>query len=260
MNGKTTKRYRWLRLQRDFFNQKAMRKLRRIAGGEIFTIIYLKMQLLSITTGGMLSYDGVDETFADELALVIDEGADNIQIALNFMEKHRLLERVGTNEFFLPEAAGNIGSESDSAPRVREWRAKKATALQCNASVTSLLHSGNGDNNRGETDQNKTTMLRNLGVAESSIKQLVDKYGENRVIENIVYAMGKNAEGCVQDVAAFTVQAIKKNYAANTVVVRGKEADPNCSKCRGTGMRVAVVGCEWEEDKQKIETICDCVR
>lgn len=253
---KSTKRYRWLRLQRDFFNQKCMRKLRRIAGGEIFTIIYLKLQLLSITTGGVLSYDGVDETFADELSLVIDESADNIQIALNFMTKNGLLRQLGANEFLLPEAAANIGSESESAERMRRMRSR---ASQCDVAVTQLLHGGDVDNNRTDNtriDNNKlSNQLLEIGISESTAQQLLDQYDLERIDANVAYAMGKNG---VQDRAAFTVQAIKKNYAT-TSSVHGKRADPNCLRCHGTGRVVAVVGCEWEK-KQEMETVCDCVR
>ena len=40
------KRYYWLKLPDDFFRQKPIKKLRRIAGGDTYTIIYLKMLLV----------------------------------------------------------------------------------------------------------------------------------------------------------------------------------------------------------------------
>lgn len=42
------KRYYWLKLPDDFFRQKPIKKLRRIAGGDTYTIIYLKMLLVSL--------------------------------------------------------------------------------------------------------------------------------------------------------------------------------------------------------------------
>ena len=42
------KKYYWLKLKDDFFRDKKMKKLRNIAGGDTYTIIYLKMQLLSL--------------------------------------------------------------------------------------------------------------------------------------------------------------------------------------------------------------------
>ena len=48
------KRYYWLKLQDGFFTSKRIKKLRRLAGGDTYTIIYLKMQLLAMKTDGVL--------------------------------------------------------------------------------------------------------------------------------------------------------------------------------------------------------------
>ena len=52
--SKSIKRYYWLKLKENFFNQKEVKKLRRVAGGDTYTIIYLKLQLLSLKNGGKL--------------------------------------------------------------------------------------------------------------------------------------------------------------------------------------------------------------
>ena len=46
--AKKPKQYYWLKLKDDFFRQKEIKKLRKIAGGDTYTIIYLKMLLLAI--------------------------------------------------------------------------------------------------------------------------------------------------------------------------------------------------------------------
>ena len=46
------KRYYWLKLPDDFFRQKAIIKLRKIAGGDTYTVIYLKMLLTAIKQDG----------------------------------------------------------------------------------------------------------------------------------------------------------------------------------------------------------------
>ena len=49
------KRYYWLKLPDGFFRQKAIKKLRKIAGGDTYTIIYLKMLLVAMKQDGRLS-------------------------------------------------------------------------------------------------------------------------------------------------------------------------------------------------------------
>ena len=42
------KRYYWLKLPDDFFGDKAIKRLRKIAGGDTYVIIYLKMMQIRL--------------------------------------------------------------------------------------------------------------------------------------------------------------------------------------------------------------------
>lgn len=133
----SSKKYFWLKLKEDFFRQKEMKKLRKIAGGDTFTIIYLKLMLLSMKTDGLLEFSGIEETFAEELALEIDEDADNVGVTLNFLQKCGLVEILDNSEILLTKVTEMTGKESESAERVRKLRdRKKLLALQCNVDVT----------------------------------------------------------------------------------------------------------------------------
>jgi len=123
--AKKPKQYYWLKLKDDFFRQKEIKKLRKIAGGDTYTIIYLKMLLLAIKEENKLYFEGVEDEFADELALELDEDEENVAMTLAFLDKHNLIEIVNDEEFFLPQAEEMTGSESESAARVRRHREKK---------------------------------------------------------------------------------------------------------------------------------------
>jgi predicted phage replisome organizer len=135
MEETMAKKYVWLKLKEDFFQQRTIKKLRKIAGGDTYTIIYLKLQLLSLTDEGKLFYEGIEDTFAEEMALAIDEEIENVKITLMFLEKNGLLERVDADEYTLLEVINSIGSESAVAERVRKHR-EKQKVLQCNTDVT----------------------------------------------------------------------------------------------------------------------------
>ena len=117
-----SKKYVWLKLKDDFFQQKAIKKLRKIAGGDTYTIIYLKLQLLSLKNEGKLFYEGVEENFAEEMALTVDEDVENVKITLLFLEKNNLLEKFSSEEYFLPKVAESIGTETAAAERMRKMR------------------------------------------------------------------------------------------------------------------------------------------
>lgn len=121
-NAGNSKQYYWIKLQEDFFQSKEMKKLRKIAGGPVFTLIYLKMQLLGMKTGGKIFYDGVEDTFVEEIALTIDEEPENVAATLVFLEKTGLAKKISDSEVYLPEVEKNTGSETKWAQYKRNKR------------------------------------------------------------------------------------------------------------------------------------------
>ena len=136
------KRYYWLKLQNDFFSRKEIKRLRRIAGGDTLTIIYLKMLCRSLKDNGKLYYDGLDNDFVSELAMDIDEDTENVQITVNYLIKTGLLEQIDEVEYTLKDAKSNTGTETAVAARVRKHRERRK-ALQCNTDVTAVKQLGN---------------------------------------------------------------------------------------------------------------------
>ena len=134
------KRYYWLKLKEDFFRDLKIKKLRKIAGGDTYTIIYLKMQLLSLKNQGVLEYQKVENSFEEEIALEIDEDIDNVKVTIAYLMQNGLLEEIEDNQFVLSEALKCIDSETKGASRVRKFREIKkqndVKALQCNTDVT----------------------------------------------------------------------------------------------------------------------------
>lgn len=138
------KRYFWLKLHKDFFQRKEIKRLRKIAGGDTYTIIYLKMLLRSIMSDGKLYFDGLEDDFASELALDLDEKEENVQITIQYLLKSGLLEMCSDEEYYLPDTKDSTGCETAVASRVRKYR-EKQKALQCNTNVTKVKHLCNGE-------------------------------------------------------------------------------------------------------------------
>ena len=133
------KRYFWIQLAQDFFKSKEMKLLRKIAGGDTHTIIYLKMMLISLEDGGHIYYDGLADNLAEEIALVIDENVEDIKITLIFLESKGLLTRTNDRDYFLEQVPEMVGSETASTRRSRKHR--ELRGLHCNTIATTC----NGD-------------------------------------------------------------------------------------------------------------------
>ena len=145
------KKFFWIKLKDSFFNQLAIKKLRKVAGGDTFVIIYLKMMLLSMNENGTISYECEPGEFVENLALDIDEDEENVKMTLAFLKVNGLLEYVKDKEIFLTAVPDCTGTETDGAERVRKHRQLKrekekalenysdvTEALQCNNDVTEV--------------------------------------------------------------------------------------------------------------------------
>ena len=172
-----SKRYYWLKLKEDFFEQRVIKKLRKIAGGDTYTIIYLKLQLLAMKNDGKLVFENVEDDFASEMALELDEDVENVKVTLMYLEKNNLIETISNEEYFLPEVLAVTGSETASAIRVREHREKKK-ALQCNNNVITkkqdVIEVKQGCSVEKEKEKDITTNINNLeNIIESDEKKVV---------------------------------------------------------------------------------------
>lgn len=123
------KKYYWLKLNEGFFRQKEIKKLRRIAGGDTYTIIYLKLLLRSLANNGFLYYEGIEPTFAEELALDIDEDEENVSVTLAFLQNYGILEEKNEVEFLLLTCSEMVGSETAAARRMRNKRDRNKLPL-----------------------------------------------------------------------------------------------------------------------------------
>lgn len=144
-----TKKYFWLKLKDDFFDEKYIKALRRLPQGDSLVIVYLKMQLKSLKTEGIIKYEQILPDAISELAMLLDEDENVVRLATEALIRFGIVERWGNETFYMVAMQQLVGSETASAARVRKHRAlknggeKKALppaedgkVLQCNAPVT----------------------------------------------------------------------------------------------------------------------------
>ena len=178
------KKYYWLKLKDNFFNQKEVKKLRRIAGGDTYTIIYLKMQLLSIKKDGIIEFEGTEKDLAEQLSYEIDEDLNNIQVTLSFLKVNNLIEEISENNFLLTKVPDCIGKEGASAERVRRHRERKALLekekeqkmLQCNGEVTNSNNAVIKSNTEIEKEKEKEIEKDNNISKDIFINKVVSEW------------------------------------------------------------------------------------
>lgn len=227
-----SKRYFWLKFQTDFFQNPLIKKLRKIAGGDTYTIIYLKLQLLSVPNGGFIKLQGIEPDPAEELALIINEESENIAVTLNFLVKYGLMELVEESAYFLPEASSNIGSETESAARMRRMRALQAAG--CERPATALLEERHIVTIEGDKEKDidididiegkvslssvKSAFIKTFGRSpdKSFCASIMNIVGENADFSSIKVAFSSAVKNNPDRIEPYVIAALKKEIEQKT--------------------------------------------
>jgi len=120
-----TKKYFWLKLKDDFFDEKYIKALRRLPQGDSLVIVYLKMQLKSLKTEGIIKYEQILPDAVSELAMLLDEDENIVRLAIEALLKFGVIERWENETFCMVAMQELIGGETASAIRVRKHRTLK---------------------------------------------------------------------------------------------------------------------------------------
>ena len=167
------KRYYWLKLQEGFFRQKEIKRLRKIAGGDTYTIIYLKMLLQSLSSHGVLFFDSIENDFISELALDIDENEEDVAITVQYLMSKKILVEISEDEYLLTTCEEMVGSETASTRRSRKHR-NNIKALQCNIDATKR-------NGEKEIEKEIDIEIEKEGEVRVTCQQIADLYNDTCV-------------------------------------------------------------------------------
>ena len=280
-SAKSTKRYYWIKLKQDFFGQKEIKKLRKLPGGDTLTIIFLKLQLLSLDNNGIIYFDGIENSFEEEIALEIDEEPDNVRFTISYLLKIGWIEESNTDETISYNLVKiEVGSESTSAARVRRHRANSASlkALQSNGLVTTSNKNVTTEQEQEtETDKEQQQQEKHnpvdkcccvvdspksvlqvkdlalkLQISPATVALLIQTYGLDRFkkqLDNLQHTPNIRNNG------AWLRSALEKNYEL-APSSRMPVANPDCPKCHGTGKVQFVV----DGTNEIISRSCSCLR
>lgn len=224
------KRYYWLKLPKDFFEDKAIKRLRQIAGGDTYTIIYLKMLLKSMEDDGKLFYEGIEDTICDEIALDINESADDVQVTISYLEKKGLLI-VTDSEVELTRLTEMVGSETDKAELMRKLRNKEKSnnVTKISNNVTKALPTVTNcytekekeiEKSREDTEIDKKKKKKS---AKADLDGMIDSFTENEELREALKAfldMHKSIKKPIQTEYAFKLALNKLKQLSDIDSIR----------------------------------------
>lgn len=134
------KRFYWLKLKENFFQEETIKLLENMENGKDYVIFLLKLKLKTINTNGYLNFKGIMPYNEKMLATITETNIDIVRQALKVFEELALITRLDDGTIYMEQVQNLIGSESESAERVRKHREKlqemPKEALHGNGAVT----------------------------------------------------------------------------------------------------------------------------
>lgn len=176
MSDKQKRRYYWLKLKENFFEEDTIEWLEEQPNGKEYCLFYLKLCLKSLKTEGllvrnvgnlMIPYD------PESLAKLTNSKADTVKVAMDLFNKIGLIEIMDSGEIYLNQLGEMVGTETESARQKRLQRSKEDN-------VRTLSGKGRLELEKEKEIEKELDIERKKDVAPSKTKAKPTrhKYGE----------------------------------------------------------------------------------
>ena len=126
--AKKVKRFYWLKLKEDFFDEDTMGWLEEQDNGKEYCLFYLKLCLKSLKSDGVLVRKVGDMLIPYDIAKIAEITKTQVDIAngaLNLLKQIGYIQVLDSGGLFLTQIENMTGSETDAAERQRKSRATK---------------------------------------------------------------------------------------------------------------------------------------
>ena len=117
-----TKIYFWLKIDKKFFDNIFIKRLKTVPGGYTMTVIYIRLMLESLESDCILYYEGYFDNLKEELALKLDVSEDDIDMTMAYFIKCGLIQIDEDKNAELPQAKALVQQETNQAAYMREYR------------------------------------------------------------------------------------------------------------------------------------------
>ena len=117
-----TKVYFWLKIDKKFFDNLFIKRLKSMPGGYTMIVIYIRLMLESLESDCILYYEGYFATLKEELALKLDVSEDDISMTIAYFTQCGLIQIDEDKNAELTQAKALVQQETNHAAYMRSYR------------------------------------------------------------------------------------------------------------------------------------------
>ena len=248
-----TKIYFWLKIDKKFFDNIFIKRLKTVPGGYTMTVIYIRLMLESLESDCILYYEGYFDNLKEELALKLDVSEDDIDMTMAYFTKRGLIQVDEDKNAELPQAKALVQQETNQAAYMREYR-KQQRENKENLTISS--------DNLTLLTTCKTEIEKEIEIELhlEQDKKKVDEH-ENPIFEKLKSAFGQmSVNGTmmeeVRDLLEIHGQELVIYALEVTILNAGKSIRYTrsiLSNWQGLGLRTVEQVKQHEEQRQKLK-------
>lgn len=241
------KRYYWLKLKEDFFQDEAIEWLEEQENGKEYCLFYLKLCLKSLKDDGKLirTVGNLLIPYSTEkLAEATRTKADTVMVAMQVLQRIGLVEILDDGAIKMLKLQDMVGSEAGNANALRQKRFRQRKKQELlSQGVTNSNALCNAELSQGVTNSN-------VEIRDKSIENR-DKSIEIRE-SNLIVIWEQNISP-ITPVIAEELEQLKKDYGLPIVLeaikVACKRGKRNIAYVGGVARNMFTEG--WSEEKQQ---------
>ena len=125
MSDYQSKRYYWLKLHKDFFQNHVVRVLEGMPNGRDYAYFWLKLMAESVSHEGCLRLNDTIPYNEDMLAAITNTNIDIVRSAVKVLQGMDVLEVWDDGTFYMKTVQDMIGSETNKAKQIRDAKKKQ---------------------------------------------------------------------------------------------------------------------------------------
>lgn len=122
-------KYYWLKIKKDFYKRHDIKILESMPNGVEYVWFYLKLMMESIDHEGMLRFNEFIPYDDNMLATITGTNVDIVRSAMKLFVQLGMIDITDDRTIYIETVAKMIGSESQSAERVRKHRELKSDVV-----------------------------------------------------------------------------------------------------------------------------------
>jgi predicted phage replisome organizer len=140
-------KYYWVKLKTSFFDSQDIRMIEGRENGEKYIVFWLKILLLAVDQEeiGVLRYKEAIPYDAKMLADITNTDFDIVKSAMDLFQQIGMIEVTKNGDIWIEAITGIVGSVTDSAIRMRRFRAKKKNLIAESNNITQIEEASQSD-------------------------------------------------------------------------------------------------------------------